>query len=150
MEDSKKIYLDTSVISALFDSRTPERQVQTQELWKSLKDYDVYISEIVLEEINDAPSPLKENFLAVVAGFNVLSLTDKAKKLANDYVLNDIFPNKYLDDAYHVAIASVNKISYLLSWNFKHLVKVKTRRLVTLVNAVEEYLPVEILTPPEL
>lgn len=48
---SGKVYLDTSVISALFDERTPERQHLTNIMWQSLESFDVYVSEIVIEEI---------------------------------------------------------------------------------------------------
>ena len=61
-----------------------------------------------------------------------------------------IFPEKYTSDANHVAIAVVHGIGYLASWNFRHLVKVNTRREVNLVNALEGYNPIEIVAPPEL
>jgi hypothetical protein len=80
----------------------------------------------------------------------VLPLTDEIHELAAEYVAQGIFPQKYYDDALHVAAASVNWISLLLSWNFTHLVKVKTRRMVALVNAVKNYPVVEIRSPPEL
>lgn len=150
MKGSICVYLDTSVISALFDSRTPERQSLTRSMWDTLKDYDVYISEIVLDELSAAPEELKNKFFEAVAGFSVLSVNEEAENLAKDYIAQGIFPLKYLDDAMHVAIASVNGIGYLLSWNFKHLVKVKTRRLVALVNTMKNYQPVEIIAPPEL
>ena len=153
MADIKKVYLDTSVISALFDSRTPERQKLTQVAWKNLIDHDVYISEKVFNEINrikDSQGQLRENHLKVVSGFTILPVTEEALKLAGRYITEGIFPQKYYADVLHVALASVNGISYLLSWNFSHLVKVKTRRLVALVNAVKEYPPVEIIAPPEL
>ena len=57
---------------------------------------------------------------------------------------------KYIDDAVHVAVASLNNIGILLSWNFTHLVKVKTRRMVALVNSEKNYLSIEIISPPEL
>jgi predicted nucleic acid-binding protein len=150
MEGIKKVYLDTSVISALFDLRAPERQTLTHEFWQTIDSYEVYISETVVEEINDSQSPLKDNLHKAITNFKVLHITDEVQKLANEYISNGIFPDKYSDDALHVALASVNGINYLLSWNFKHLVKVKTRRLVSLINAVKEYPPVEIITPPEL
>ena len=81
--------------------------------------------------------------------FTVLKLTDEIEELAAEYVKQGII-GKYFDDALHVAIASVNSINYLLSWNYKHLVKVRTRRLVALINSVKEYQHVEIITPPEL
>jgi hypothetical protein len=52
--------------------------------------------------------------------------------------------------ALHVAIVSSNKIGILASWNFTHLVKVKTRRMVGLINAVHNFNSVEIVSPLEL
>lgn len=65
-----------------------------------------------------------------------------------EYVNQGIFLEKYYDDALHVAISSVNRIDYLLNWIYKHLMKVKIRRLVTLFNSVKEYKLVEINAPP--
>ena len=85
-----------------------------------------------------------------ISKFTSLSTTDDVQHLANMYIKNEIFPEKYLDDALHTAITSVNNISILLSWNFAHLVKVRTRRMVALINAINNYNPVEIIAPPEL
>jgi predicted nucleic acid-binding protein len=145
-----KVYLDTSVISALFDKRTPERMQMTKSAWNRLEDYDVYLSDRVIDELKQASESLREIFLAAVNDFVVLPVSEKAHTLAKAYVEQGIFPEKYYDDALHVAIASVNQIGVLLSWNFTHLVKLKTRRMVALVNTMENYLPVEIISPPEL
>jgi predicted nucleic acid-binding protein len=142
--------LDTTIISALFDKRTPERMIQTQQFWKNIDEYNVFISDLVIEEIKGATQPLQEEMLETVSGFTVLSITDNVKYLAEAYIKNEIFPEKYLADALHTALASANEIGVLLSWNFTHLVKVKTRRLVALTNAIHNYNPVEIITPPEL
>lgn len=150
MPKKRMVYLDTSVISALFDERTPDRKALTESAWDTLVQYDVYISEMVIEELNAAPEHLREKYLAKVANFTILPITKEADELAAKYVNEGIFPEKYYDDALHVAVASVNDIEYLLSWNFKHLVKVKTRRLVSLVNSTEDYSIVEIIAPPEL
>ena len=150
---ASKIYLDTSVVSALFDDRTPERKSATKLAWLKLKDKsisDVYVSELVLEELQRATEPLKSSLLFAVSDFNVLPLTENTKHLASIYVKQGIFPEKYFDDALHVAVAALNEIGILLSWNFTHLVKLKTRRMVSLVNAMESILPVEIISPPEI
>jgi len=150
---ASKIYLDTSVVSALFDDRTPERKSATELAWLKLKDKsisDVYVSELVLEELQRATEPLKSSLLSAVSDFNVLSLTEDTKHLASIYVKQGIFPEKYFDDALHVAVAALNEIGILLSWNFTHLVKLKTRRMVSLVNAMESIFPVEIISPPEI
>ncbi len=146
----RKVYLDTSVISALFDKRTPERMALTKTAWKTLKDYDVYISELVVDELSAAPDDKKLQFMDAISNFTVIKITKEMENLAHEYITEGIFPEKYYDDALHVAIATVNDIRYLLSWNFKHLVKVKTRRMVSLLNTNYEYSTIEIIAPPEL
>lgn len=145
-----RIYLDTSVISAYFDDRTPERKALTRAAWERFGAHDVHLSTLVLEEIGGAPPPLREKMLAAVSGFTVLTVSDAARELAEKYTEQGIFPEKYFDDALHVAAASVSRVGILLSWNFSHLVKVKTRRMVALINAMENHMPVEIIAPPEL
>ena len=145
-----KIYLDTSVISALFDKRTPERLAQTEQAWKLLPDYMVCISNVVIEELSNAKDDYKERFLKTIEGFTILEVTDDVYELANEYVARGIFPEKYIDDAVHVAVATLNNIGILLSWNFTHLVKIKTRRMIALVNSEKNYISVEIISPPEL
>lgn len=101
----EKLYLDTSVPSAYFDERSPERKQATESFWK---------------------------------------------KLANAYIDAEIFPERFKDDGRHVAVATVNEVNYLVSWNFKHLVNVKTRKMVSLQNLIKGYRALEIVAPPEL
>ena len=150
MEIKRKIYLDTSVISALFDSRTPERMELTKASWETINNYNVYISELVVDELRAAPVEKRKQFMDTISKYTVLNITKEAENLANDYINEGIFPEKYIDDALHVAIASINDIRYILSWNFKHLVKVKTRRMVSLLNTKLDYPTIEIIAPPEL
>lgn len=72
-----KAYLDTSVISALFDERTPERQNLTKAAWDILDNYDVYISELVLDELSAAPPRRVEEFQRIIVGFSVLKVTEE-------------------------------------------------------------------------
>jgi len=144
------IYLDTSVISALFDDRTPERKAMTSSAWMKFAEFDVFISSIVIEELAAMKDPTAKRITDTIADFTVLPITPQVELLAQQYLQRGIFPDKYYDDALHVACASVNQIPYVLSWNFKHLVKVKTRRFVSLTNALLDYPPVEIIAPPEL
>jgi predicted nucleic acid-binding protein len=144
------IYLDTTVVSALFDERTPERMTQTKIFWEHINDYNVFISKLVIDEIKGASRLLQDKMLEKVFNFSVLSITDDAQFLADIYIQNEIFPEKYSDDALHTAITATNQIGILLSWNFTHLVKVKTRRMVSLINTIHNYNPIESITPPEL
>lgn len=146
------IYIDTSVISAYYDDRAKERQETTIKFWTQiLPNYKIYISDITVEELEDTKDEaLRKKLLKAIKDFEVLKTNQKIKDLANAYIENDIFPERYFDDAHHVAIASFYEISYLVSWNFEHMVKVKTRRLVRLVNVLKGFKEIEIVSPPEL
>ena len=145
-----KIYLDTTIVSALFDKRTPERMFQTRQFWEHINEYDVFISELVIDEIKGASQSLQDKMLREVSNFKSLSINEEVQCLAKAYIKNEIFPEKYFDDALHTALSSINQISVLLSWNFTHLVKIRIRRMVSLINALYNYNPVEIISPPEL
>ncbi len=150
MKRIRSVYLDTSVISALFDDRTPERKRFTEEFWRNLENYRVCVSTVVKEEINAVSEELRERMMDKISGFEILESTVEVKNLAEEYIRRIIFPERYKSDAIHVAVAVVNDIDFLISWNFKHLVKVKTRRMVNLVNEISGYPTIEIIAPPEL
>jgi len=130
--------------------RTPERMAMTKHFWEHINEYNVFISELVIDEIKAAPQPLQDKMLEKVSGFISLSITDEVQYLAEEYIKNEIFPEKYFDDALHTALTSANYIGVLLSWNFTHLVKIKTRRMASLINTIHNYNPIEIVSPPEL
>lgn len=146
-----KLYLDTSVPSAYVDTRAPERQRLTQRFWdERLLAFEPVVSIVTVGEITDTPEREKRvQMLALVAAFDVLELDDEARALAREYVQRGVFAAKYVSDANHVAVAVVNDIRYLASWNFRHLVKVSTRQEVNLINAIEGYGAIEIAAPPE-
>ncbi|EKD51161.1 MAG: hypothetical protein ACD_62C00326G0004 [uncultured bacterium] len=152
MRNLEKIYLDTSVFSAFYDSKTPQRQEQTVQFWNKLSQYQNFISTIVIDEINAVSDvALKQKLLALTQNhFQILAVTQDSEYLAKQYVQEGIFPLKYFDDALHLATASINQIDIVLSWNFAHFVKRKTRILANLVNNKAGYRSVEIIAPPEL
>ena len=93
---------------------------------------------------------MKEKLLGLIKGCFVLDIDTKVESLAGAYIKAGIFPRKYLNDALHIAVAVVNGIKFLTSWNFKHFVNVKTRQMVNLVNLKEGYGVIEIIAPPEM
>ena len=146
----RRIYLDTSVVSVHSDPRDPFLQNETIRFWKTLDQYEVYISRLVEDEVNQAAAERKEPMLALIRGLHVLPLTQEATRLANIYVDESIFTRRDFNDALHVALATTNALGCVVSWNFRHLVKLKTRELVSLVNARHGYGKIEIVAPPEL
>lgn len=113
--------------------------------------FEPVISVITLREIEDTPDRDRRVAMQqMVSAFPVLPFDEEAYALAQVYVQRGIFPEKYASDANHVAIAVVSGTGYFANWNFKHLVRVSTRREVNLLNALEGYGNIEIVAPPEM
>lgn len=145
------IYLDTTIPNAYYDDNNPERQKQTKDFWAKIKGFSVFVSSLVLAEIGRFKDEnKKKQLLNLLEGVEELPITQECEQLADEYVNSGIIPQKYRDDAVHIATAVVNSIDYLSSWNFEHIVKVKTRRMVGLIDAERGYKPIEIIAPPEL
>jgi len=146
-----KIYLDTSVISALFDDRNPERQELTNVFFEKIEVFDVFISEIVLAEIEGIKTEeLKKKVRKRVINYKILKINEETRRLASEYIKNNAIPEGYSEDALHIAISTLNNIDYLLSWNFRHIVKVKTRKIINMVNLSQHYPELKIIAPAEL
>jgi len=151
MDNKIRLYLDTSVISALFDYRNPERQSLTENFFNELYNFSIYVSVITLAEVDKTPDEeLREQMEEVMMGHIVLSLTDDIVILVNEYIKFKAVPKKHEGDAFHIALATMNKMDYLLSWNFKHLLRQKTREIVNMVNTINNLKKIEIITPAEI
>lgn len=146
------VYLDTSVLSAYFDERAPERQTLTQTFWKDrLPVFEGVISDLVLEEVRDTPDlDRRANLERLTGPLTVLPRAADSADLATEYVQRGVFSPADFNDALHLAVAATNDIRLLLSWNFRHLVRLSTRTQVNLVNSLLGFGPIEILAPPEL
>jgi len=145
-----KLYLDTSVFSAYYDERTPERMQMTRDFWLVLEGHEKLCSELTIEELGQAHSNLREKLLTLTRNFMVLNITDDMRDLAKLYVGEGVVPSKYFADALHIAAAVFGNADILVSWNFKHLVKRSARFLVNYVNAKQGLKMIEILAPPEV
>ncbi len=146
-----KIYLDTSVISALFDDRNPERKALTEEFFSKKGIYETYISELTIAEIERTPDKvLKDKMKQVIKDFLVLEINESVEELANEYMKYGAVPETYSEDAYHIAVAVLNEMDCLLSWNFRHIVRRKTKDIVRMVNTLMNLKHIEIIAPGEL
>ena len=145
-----EIYLDTSVPNAYLDNTKPERQRDTIEFWNRLNQYEVYISDFVLKEINQTKQrSRREELLNLVKPFTALiGEREDIKELTQHYVMNNAIA--IVEDAVHVAIAVIYKIGILASWNYRHLVKLKTKREVNAINLMNGYNTIEIVAPSML
>jgi predicted nucleic acid-binding protein len=149
-----RIYLETSVLNFYFAEDVPSDREATHTLFEEIKagNYEAYTSLAVLEEISRAPEKEKKQMLNLIKLFNltILEVELEAQVLADIYVREGIIPEKYRNDALHIAISTVSDMDLLLSWNFKHIVKRKTRLMANVINAREGFRNLDICTPLEV
>lgn len=146
-----RIYLDTSVISDLIADDAPKMMEYSLRLWDEIKAclYDVYISDLVIAEIDACSEPKKsglKKYLDEVI-FAESSVNEEVVSLAKQYVDAGLIPVKYEDDAFHIAMATILDCSALVSWNFTHIVKLKTIIGVNSINIGHGYREIEIVSP---
>ena len=149
-----KMYLDTSVMSHLFADDAPEKMAVTNKLWETptFEEYDLFISAVVIDEINKCPEPKRSQMLEKMAliQFQILPSTVEVKELALAYIDGGVLNEKSFDDCLHIAHAVVNNCDAIVSWNFKHLVNFKTIDRVRTVNAINRYKAISIISPTML
>lgn len=80
----------------------------------------------------------------------LLEIDNEAEELAERYLREGIIPERYRGDALHIAVAVVNEIEVIISWNFEHIVKLKTRTMVNGANRLLGYSDIEICSPEEV
>lgn len=147
-----RLYLDTTIPNYLFADHYPERKEITRLLMKAIgsKEYEAYISDVVVRELTAAPEPLLAKMMAEIMNIPRLQSIEVTEKLSRVYLKNKIFSPIYMDDARHVAIATINNIDALVSWNFGHLVNLERVKKVNIVNEIMGYKHIEIISPQEV
>jgi predicted nucleic acid-binding protein len=145
---SLKIYLDTSIISAYFDFHKPVRQLITQKwIQYNAKEFDIFVSTLVLEEIeNNTDQELRDNMLKLLNSLSVsiLEVNDAIFKIASVY-REHVLPYE-INDTVHIAIASYYALDAIVSWNFRHIVNLKTMKVIHEINREQHYQGIQILT----
>ena len=145
-----RIYIDTSVIGGCLDK---EFQNASMELIDKFKrgEMIVVISELTTLELKDAPQEV-QNILKEIPERNIeyVELTEEAVNLAGKYITEGIIGGGKLVDAEHIAIATINRVDVLVSWNFRHIVNLQKIRGYNSVNLKYGYPLLEIRSPLEV
>ena len=149
-----KIYLDTSFISHLHQFDVPDKMNDTLALWNDIivGEYHVVISEVTTRELMNALEP-KRSIIAdylTKTNFEVLPITEETDKLAHEIIKRGILTPKSFDDCAHIAVAILNNCDIIVSWNFKHLVNIKTINGVREIVVSNYYKPIDIYSPTML
>ena len=146
-----KLYLDTSVISHLKAEDIPERMQDTLDFWHDLKNdkYKVLISGLTIAELMKCPEPKRTSLFENLGEieYEEVQETPESIELAEEYLRHGVMSPKSRDDCRYIAIATITGCKYIISWNFKHFVNIKTINKVQAVNKLMEYSEINILPP---
>ncbi|MDR2180463.1 MAG: hypothetical protein LBP21_09155 [Synergistaceae bacterium] len=149
-----KIYLETTIFNFFVDDDRGFAHESTIALFKEIAagKYVAYTSAYVLDELEKAPAEKRDKMMSLIAEYDisVLTYSDEASALADIYVSDGIIPLKYRTDGLHIAIAAVNDLDMIISMNFQHIVKRKTKLVTGSINALNGYRAVEISNPMEV
>ena len=146
----QRIYIDTSIVGGFFDE---EFEKETKMLFQRLenREFIFVISEVLSDELMDAPERVRtllDNYKDDY--FEKVPLTDEAKYLADKYIAENVVGKTSLDDCRHIALATINKVDVLASWNFKHIVNLERIKGYNGVNLKMGYSILEIRNPKDL
>ena len=123
----------------------------TREWWDLRKtQYELFVSELVLQEASRGDRNAAEKRSAVIAELPVLRVTEAAIELAAVYLKRLPLPASADADALHLALATINGMDYLLTWNCRHIARGSVVRALPTVNAELGYGTPTICTPEEL
>jgi len=149
------VYIETTIPSFFCEVRTePDmvaRREWTREWWHDhLPDCDVFTSEAVIEELGSGSFPRKASALELVSELPLLDINEAVADTVATYISNHVMPNDPAGDALHLAVASVHKCDFLLTWNCRHLANANKFGHIRRINTLLGLFVPAIVTPLEL
>ncbi len=145
----QRIYIDTSVFGGYFDDEFSEYTIPLFERIKS-SEFIILFSSVTQDELEMAPDEVKEFVKSLSSNFTeFLEITYEAIDLANSYINEKVVGQTSLSDCLHIALATINKADFLISWNFKHIVNIERIRGYNSINIKNGYKQLEIRSPRE-
>ena len=149
------IYLETTIFNFPFADDAPQYKADTLRLFAEIKAgrFLPFTSEYVLDELEDTKNAEKLKKMKTLITDNAIEVlpgNDKIMRLADLYIASNIIPEKYSTDAIHIAAATVAGLDFIISLNFRHIVKHKTIFETEFINTREGFKRVFIHTPAEV
>lgn len=145
----QKIYIDTSVFGGYFDE---EFSNQTIPLFERIKNEEFILlySSVTQGELENAPNYVKELVKSLKVDYTeYIDLSEDAIDLANEYISEKVVGLTSYADCLHIALATINRADYLVSWNFKHIVNIQRIIGYNAINIKNGYKQLEIRSPRE-
>ncbi len=145
-----RLYVDTSVFGGYFEKEFQRwTRKLIDEIFKSK--YTAIVSDITLAELEMAPQNVRDLADKIISeNAELVTAGPLDKGLAEKYLLEKIVTEKFRADALHIAIATINKVDVLASWNFKHIVNLNRIRQYNSVNLKHGHSMIEIRSPMEI
>jgi len=143
----QRLYIDTSVFGGYYDEEFSEF---TKPLIERLQkgEFKLLFSIVTQDELTFAPGNVKQLVENIkVENTEFIETTEEALDLANQYILEEVVGQTSLPDCLHIALATINRADFLISWNFKHIVNVQRIRGYNAVNIKNGYRQLEIRSP---
>lgn len=153
---SQAVYLESSIISYLAARQSRDiivaaRQQLTLQWWEHRRaDFEVFVSELVLAEINAGDAEAAQRRRGFIAGVELLEISDSATDLAQHLTQKAGLPEKAAADALHIAIAACHGMDYLLTWNAAHIANAELRPKIEALCRGRGFDPPVLCTPDEL
>ena len=148
-----KVYLETSFFSACVSTRTTPKSVVWRdtsiEWWeKQASGHELSISDEVVVELSDAEFPQSQVALEMLRGLRLLELTLEARGLAKILVHEKVMPAPAVaGDAIHLAVATIHRMDYVLTWNVRHMANPNKRIHFSTICLRLGFAPPQIVTP---
>ncbi|MFO0320833.1 MAG: type II toxin-antitoxin system VapC family toxin [Bacteroidota bacterium] len=145
----QRIYIDTSVFGGYFDEEFAEH---TAPLFERLKnnEFTLLFSTVTQEELEGAPEKVKNLVKSLKPEYtDFLDTNDEVVNLALEYISERVVGQTSYADCLHIALATINRADFLVSWNFKHIVNVDRIRGYNSINIKNGYKQLEIRSPRE-
>lgn len=146
----QRVYVDTCVIGGCEDQRFRRCSLRMfEEFRRELR--IAVVSDLTRRELEGAPDSVKMilESLPDYAIENVF-LSDEAEALARRYVDEGVVGSANIADAQHIAIASVERVDLLVSWNFRDIVNLERIHAFNAMNLKLGYPMLEIRSPREV
>ena len=145
-----RIYIDTSVVGGFYDEEFAE---STKAFFDKVEkgDFVLVVSELLRAELLQAPQIVRDHLDGYPQKqLEAVELTEEAMILADRYIEEKVVGATSRADCQHIAIATLNRVDVLVSWNFKHIVNLKRIKGYNSVNLKNNYPMLEIRSPLEI
>lgn len=150
-----KVYLETTIVSYLAAAASREiivagHQQVTRDWWERRDRFELFVSAAVVDEVTRGDATVARRRLALLLDLPVLDLSTEVHQLAAKLIAQRAVPAGAIVDAAHIAVAAVNEIDYLLTWNCRHIANAAIRGKIEETCRAEGLRAPVICTPEEL